>query len=380
MTVQMEEEVRELVDFSPEGYLVTSFYLNVDATEFPDPDHILHGFDSLIHEAESRRKEVEDQLSHEATESLRDDLAKLRDFFSDGYDRQDTNGVAIFSCSAFDFWHVVGLFKPVTSRVEFGATPFVAPIATFLSHEKPTAILVTDKQNARIFTMGGDDVQEWADIEDFVPHRSSQGGWSQNRYQRRSDNFAKHHIDHAADLTFRLLKRRPFDWLILGTQESYKNEVMDSLHPYLQSRVIGVINVRIDATAAEIVEQARELREEVESRHIDDLLHQIQEFAGAGGRGTIGLQATLQAINEQKVNILVLQEGYQHPGSKCGHCGLLAIEQRDACTACGQPTEPVNDIVAEAVQQCLVLGAAVEVATEDQQLESIQQIGAILYY
>ena len=41
MTVEMEEEVRELVDFSPEEFLVTSFYLNVDATEFPDSDHAL---------------------------------------------------------------------------------------------------------------------------------------------------------------------------------------------------------------------------------------------------------------------------------------------------------------------------------------------------
>ena len=255
-----------------------------------------------------------------------------------------------------------------------------APIATFLSHEKPIAILVTDKQHARVFTVSGDDVKEWADIEDFVPHRSSQGGWSQNRYQRRSDNFAKHHIDHAADLVFRLLKRRPFDWLVLGTLEHYKNEVVASLHPYLQGRVIGVMNVRIDATPAEIVEQARELGEEVEGRHIDDLIGQIQEFAGAGGRGTIGLKSTLQAINEQKVNVLLVQEGYQHPGSKCPHCGLLMVEACDSCAACGQPEERIDDVVAEAIQQCLVLGAAVEVATEFEKLEPIQSIGAVLYY
>ena len=144
--------------------------------------------------------------------------------------------------------------------------------------------------------------------------------------------------------------------------------------------MIGVINVRIDATPAEIVEQARELSEEVEGRHIDDLIQQIQEFAGAGGRGTIGLKATLEAINEQKVNVLLVQEGYQHPGSKCPHCGLLMMEERDTCEACGQPAERVNDIVAEAIQQCLVLGAAVEVATEFEKLKPIQNIGAILYY
>jgi peptide chain release factor subunit 1 len=380
VTVQMDEEVRELVDFSPEEFLVTSFYLNVDTTEFPDPDHVLKSFDSLIDDAESRRKDIEDTLSHDARESIRTDLAKLRDFISDDFDRQDTNGLAVFSCAALDFWHVIGLFTPVQNRIEFRPTPFVAPIASFLSHSKPTAILVTDKQHARVFTMSGGDVREWDDIQDWVPQRSSPGGWSQSRYQRRSDNFAKHHIDHAADLTFRLLKRYPFDWLVLGTQEQYRSEVMDSLHPYLKGRVIGVISVRIDASAAEIVERSREVAEEAEGRRIDDLLEQIVEFAGAGGRGTIGLKTILQAVNEQKVNVLLVQDGYSHPGSKCSKCGLLMIDHNATCDACNETPRPVENIVDEAIQRSLVLGAAVEVATEFEKLEAIQNIGATMYY
>jgi peptide chain release factor subunit 1 len=380
MTVQMEEEVRELVDFSPEGFLVTSFYLNVDATEFPDSDHVLKSFDSLIHDAESKRKDFEEQLSHDARESIRSDLAKLRDFISDDFERQDTNGLAVFSCSALGFWHVIQLPTPVNSRIEFGPVPYVAPIATFLSHTKPTAILVTDKQNARVFTMSGGEVREWADIQDWVPQRTSQGGWSQNRYQHRSDNFAKHHINHAAELTFKLLKRYPFDWLVIGTQEQYKPEVMESLHPYLKGRVIGIINARIDASAAEIVDQARAVAEGAEERRIDELLEQIQEFAGAGGRGTIGLKDTLQAINEQKVNVLLVQEGYSHSGSRCSACGLLMLEQKSTCDACNETPQPADNIVDEAIQQSLVLGAAVEVATEFEKLKPIQDIGATMYY
>jgi peptide subunit release factor 1 (eRF1) len=380
MTVQTDEDVRELVDFAPDEYLVTSFYLNVDATEFPDPDHVLKSFDSLIHAAESRRKEIEDTLSHDAKQSIRNDLARLRALLSDGYDRQDTNGLAIFSCSALDFWHVFQLPKPVQSRIEFEPTCHVAPIATFLSHAKPTAILVTDKKNARVFTMSGANVREWVDLQEWVPQRSSQGGWSQSRYQRRSDNFAKHHIDYAADLAFKVLQRQPFDWLVLGTQEQYRAEVMKTLHPYLRDRIIGEIHVRIDAGVAEIVEQARSVAEQAESRRIHDLMAQIIEFAGAGGRGTIGLMMTLEAVNEQKVNVLLVQEGYSHPGSKCLHCGLLMMDQKSTCDACNEAARPVDDIIDETIQQCVVSGAVVEIATEYQQLEPIQNIGSIMYY
>ena len=54
------EEIRELVDFAPEGLFVTSFYLNVDGREFPDPEHVLTGLDSQIHDAQSKREEVAD--------------------------------------------------------------------------------------------------------------------------------------------------------------------------------------------------------------------------------------------------------------------------------------------------------------------------------
>ena len=107
---------------------------------------------------------------------------------------------------------------------------------------------------------------------------------------------------------------------------------------------------------------------------------QIVEFAGAGGRGTIGLKTTLEAVNEQKVNVLLVQEGYSQPGSKCLHCGLLMVEQKTTCDACNEPARLVDDIVEEAIQQCMVLGSVVEVATEYQQLKPILNIGSIMYY
>lgn len=374
------DEVRDLAGFeAPEGFLVTSFYLDVNAAEFPAADHVEKAFDSLIHTAEDQRKEFEESLSHEARESVRGDLARLREWIKD-WDRQDANAVAVFSCSAADLWEVYPLPTTVQSRVYFDPHPQLAALASFLSHTKPTAILVTDKQHARIFTMKHGDVREWTDFEDYVPQRTEQGGWSQNRYQRRSDKWKQHHIDKADELVLKLEQHYPFDWLIVGAQEQDRNEVTDRLHPYVKDRVIGYISVRIDAPEADIIEEARQVREEAESHLIHDLIERIQEYAGANGRGTIGLKETLQAINEQKVHILLVQDGFQEPGTRCPECGMLYAGRIETCQACGGSAEHVDNIVDAAVQKSLELGSSVEVATELDALEPIQNIGSVMYY
>ena len=373
-------EVRELVDFAPEDFLVTSFYLNVDAREFPSPQHVEKALDSLLHTANIEREQVEKDLSHDPSESLRADLQKIERFVKEEFRRTDTNGLAIFSCSALNFWEVLQLPNPVESRVVFGPRPRLAPIAVFLSHTKPTAILLTDRKRARIITMKGSDVKEWTDLEDRMIQRSKAGGWSQMRYQRHADEWAKHHVDHAAELVLRLEQHDPFDWLILGTEVEIESDLIKGLHPYVKDRIIGHIHVRLDAPLSEVVERAAAVREEAEAKLIDNLIQQIQEYAGAGGRGTIGLSATIEALNEQKVHILLVQEGFEEPGAECPHCGLLIAERRDTCPACNEPAKPVENIVDSAIQKAFELGSNVEVATEYAKLEPIQCIGSIMYY
>ncbi len=377
MAVQTEE-ARDLAGFVPEGFLVTSFYLDVDADEFPAPESILHSFDSLRHEADMKREKVEETLSHDAMQSLRDDMEKIGHYITRDFKRVDTNGVAIFSCAAKDFWHVFEMPTRVQSRVEFTPSPYLAPLAEFLSHTKPTAVLLTDRQQARIFTMAGGHVKEWSHFE--VPTRSQGGGRSQMRDQRRSDNFAKHHIDHAAELVLKLEQHYPFDWLILGTDAEAKHDLDEGLHPYVKDRVIGHIRVRIDAGQEQVIEEARKVREEAEEHLVERLVAQVQEYAGAGGRGTIGLDDTLQALNEQKVHILLVQQGFSKPGSVCPDCGMLLAHQPETCPGCGGTPEKVDNVVESAIQKAFELGSQVEVATQYEQLEPIQYIGSVMYY
>jgi peptide subunit release factor 1 (eRF1) len=379
MAVQTAD-VSDLVDFAPKGFLVTSVYLNVDAREFPSPQSIRVSLDSELHNSEERLAEIERDLSHEARESLRHDLAKMYDWVDSDFDRAGTNGLGIFSCAALDFWQVFHLPDPVSNRVEFGPRPYITPLAAFLSQTKPTAILLTDRQHARIITMAEGDVREWGDFTDWVPRRSDQGGWSQMRYQRRSDHWAKHHVDHAAELMLKLDQHYPYTWLILGVEVDAKHDLLQDLHPYLKDRLIGEISVRIDAPLEEIVEKAHELRRRTEHEYLAHLMNQVKEYAGAGGRGTIGLKDTLQALNEQKVHILLVQENFSQPGRCCVECRMLLMHSGGECPGCGGQVVQLDNVVDAAVQRAIEDGSQVEVAIERDQLEPIDCIGSIMYY
>jgi len=178
----------------------------------------------------------------------------------------------------------------------------------------------------------------------------------------------------------RLKQYYPFDWLVLGVSVEAQSDLERDLHPYVKDAVIGRISVGMNADASEVIEKARECRDEYQGRHIDDLVGQVQEYVGAGGRGTTGLKDTVRAINEQKVHILLLQEHYAAPGAECKNCGLLVAEVTETCPGCNESVQQVDNLVDLVVQKALELGSTVEVATEPEKLKPVDYVASIMYY
>ena len=57
------------------------------------------------------------------------------------------------------------------------------------------------------------------------------------------------------------------------------------------------------------------------------------ERLAEGGRAALGLDETLPALNERRVETLLLEERFQMPGRVCPQCGSLYPENLTACPA-----------------------------------------------
>jgi hypothetical protein len=372
----MRSSLTEIVDVGEPGFLVTSVFLDVDPEKFPAPEHLRKSLDSTIDQSGEELEALRATLSRETYISLQDDLSVVRDYVTHTYDRGHALGLSMFSLSASKFWHVEETPETVPNRVVFAPHPYLTPLVKVISLAKPLLILLTDREFARVFLMDGLDVTEVTKSKDFVPHRSEQGGLSQARYQRHSDEWAKHHLSKAARIVFELEQHEPFRWIVLGVEPEIEQDVDRDLHPYIKDKVVAKIHVRLDAPVDEIAERAGEARARAEERLIDRLVERVREGLGPSGHAAAGLPDTIEALNEKRVHILLFQDGFSHPGTECPNCGLLVPEQVDICPACEHQTRRVDNVVDAAVQRAIEQRAQVEAG----QLDSIDSIGALLYY
>ena len=93
-----------------------------------------------------------------------------------------------------------------------------------------------------------------------------------------------------------------------------------------------------------------------------------------------GLDDALGALNERRVETLLIEERFQMPGRVCPQCGSLYPENVTACLADETPTDPYDDIVEEAVELAVSQSADVIVTRHHDDLEQMGGIGAVLRF
>jgi peptide subunit release factor 1 (eRF1) len=176
-------------------------------------------------------------------------------------------------------------------------------------------------------------------------------------------------------------KRRPFDALFVGAPEAVYREFRERLHPYLAEIVAGRIDVDVEHTTADDVQHAAEDKiAEYERRREQEALDRLIQGANSGGRGASGLEETLTALNEQRVEVLLLQDNFDAAGVCCPQCGWLGPSGVTTCPADGTATLERDDITDLAVRRAIRQSARVVVVRDDERLEPLGSIAALLRF
>ena len=365
------DTLRRLAELRPDGGKVVSIYLNLDPTEFASGAARGTAINSVLDEA-GRAARGEDP-------SVREEVERLRAAFKD-FDFQGAHGVAVFACGSEDLLEVIKLPRPVENTVVIDESPYIEPLVEVQTDPRYGVVLV-NRQTARIFRGSRDRLDEVARVDDEVHRRHDQGGWSQARYQRSVDKEAHDHLKNAADELLRRHQRRPFEALFVGAPEAVYKDFCERLHPYLSERVAGRIDVDVEHTNVDDVQHAAEETIASYERKLErEALDRLEEARGKGGRGASGLDDTLTALNEQRVEILLLQDNFDAAGVCCPQCGWLGPSGVDACPADGTGTAERDDITDLAVRRAITQSAQVVRVQDDERLEPMGSIAAVLRF
>jgi peptide chain release factor subunit 1 len=367
------EQLEQLEAFDGRGAWVLSAYLDLDPARQVRRSYRA-AFEDLVKEARDR-----------IPEPRRGDLAREAARVQAWLEGQPPRGrsLAVFSCEPGGFWQAHFLAVPVGDHLAFGPTPDLAPLLALVDEYERYAVALVDKEHARLFTVFLGEIEESETFEDFVPGKHDQGGYSQARLQRHHEAHVHWHLKRVARRLAELQRRRNFDRLILAGPQEAIGELRRLLPRALAHRLVAVIPAERLASDAEILEKTLEVQRRVELEVEERLLGQLLDLIGPGGRATLGVMETLDALWADLVQTLVVAEGLHDGGSECPNCQRLEPGAAASCPACGTAMRPLHDLFHRAMERARGQAGRVEIvhgAAARRLKEAGGGLGALLRY
>jgi len=369
--------LRRLADVKPERGRVLSVFLNLDPAQFATPAARSTAITSVLTEA-AHRVDNADGLDHDEREALKADVDRVREALNASDLAQNgTRAVAVYACGPADLLEVISLRHPVDSAVVLERSPHVEPLIADAGSER-WCVVLANRRNARLFVGDGGGLEETDRVEDDVHSQHDQGGWSQSRYQRGVEKEKDDHLVHVAEVAFTLYQRRGFDRLLIGAPDELVNDLKGKLHPYLRERIVGRVHLDVENSSLDDVKAAARTAIEDWSRKCErEALDRLAEGVGRGGRGAAGLASVLEALNEQRVEILLVGENLRSEGGRDPETGMLYAGDHGPAD---QPLERVDNIVEPAIEKAIEQSAKVIKVRYHDDLGPLGGIGAVLRY
>jgi peptide subunit release factor 1 (eRF1) len=379
-TIEAAGQARRLIEYRP-GHPVISLYMDLDPERFATPPARASQIRSLVDQAR-RDLEARDGLSHDDRVSLRADLQRIDDFLtSPEAPYKGARALALFCSSQVDLFEVLKLLRPTEARVVIGPSPFVEPLVAALESRRWLIALV-NRREGRVLEGPADGLEEQARLEDFVHGKHDQGGWSQANYERSIEKDTEDHLRRVAEAVNRLWRTERFHRLAAGGPPEIVPRFEAHLAGDVRANLISE-RVAVDLSSAgeeQIRRAVAKLVAEDEKRTEREALDRLEAGIGSGGRGAGGPHNTVMALNERRVEILMLEPAKDLRGFRCPTCGLLALESDGHCPADGSEMEAFDHLTEAVVEAALAQGGEVMVVHHYSDLGPLQGIGALLRF
>ncbi len=284
----------------PSPFPVVSLYLNLAPAQ-----NGRENYEAFIRKAFADRVKGMPAESPER-ESFEKDHERIRHYLDDEVNRS-SNGLAIFASAGANLFEAIQVDAPIEQHWLFvGSVPHLYPLARLIDSYPRYAALILDTNKAQIFVFGLGTTERTEQVTNQKTRRTSKGGWSQARYQRRADNIHLHHIKEVIETLDKLVREEGLQHVVIAGDEVALNLLREQLPQALAEKVVDSAKWDRSAGEAEILkvslEALREKDAETDAEKVEELLGAWR----SGGLGVAGPEATIAALQLGQVDELII--------------------------------------------------------------------------
>jgi len=314
--------LRELAGFHAENGCALSLYFDFDPSSTPTIPDVETKFNAVVSEAE---KAAERRTApRDCRLALRADLARLRAWWRDEFDRDGARGLAVFASSAHGFFRPVPLGEPCGDAVRVGEDLHLAPLAAHLGRGDGALVVHVSRERGTVYRLRGGRLQEVADESEEQPGQHDQGGWSQARYQRHIENLVQQHLKTVGGELDRRVRGGAGLVIVGVAPEELRGDLEAELSQEAREALVGWVGAEAHAGPSELLQAARPLLDEARARREQETLLRFEEERGRGGRAAAGWEETLEAASDARIDVLLLDETADRSVYLCRDCGRVA--------------------------------------------------------
>ncbi|HXE73213.1 MAG TPA: VLRF1 family aeRF1-type release factor, partial [Candidatus Nitrosotenuis sp.] len=275
------------------------------------------------------------------------------------------------------------------NRLVVNDVPRVYPLAVLLDSYRPCAVVLTNSQQARIYTVILGKIQESASLENpYEPlqrpgrgHTGPRGFQPELKFQRHFEQHAHHHLREVLETLERIVREENLQHLVLGGEEQALAELRRMLPKHLQEKVLDIVEMDVHTPEREVLRETLKILQERMAREGERKVETLLAESLAGGLAAVGVPATLNALNLGNVSELLLADNLSGKAYFCQGCQLLFEEsaQDGRCQSCQGPLEPL-DLVEALTAQARRIDAAINLIQGSEELRRVGGVGAFLRY
>ncbi|MEL6822084.1 MAG: hypothetical protein AAFP70_10005 [Calditrichota bacterium] len=376
--MDLQNIVKNLADVQPNGRPFVSLYLNLetDAVSRKESERFLtERYQRLIKsDAQSL------PIGKEANMIWRHIENYLAEDLNEG-----TRGVAIFARFQAEgdlSFHAHEFAMPFENKLVIDSVPHIFPLVYLLDVSYHYLVLISDSEKAKVFEIRFGQIEDVELISDAETEKSFRGEWTQLHYQNWKNDKVKRFVKSKIDIVEKLMIERDIKHLIMAGDERIVSEIKSQLSHSLKEKVVDFSKMHIRANPELVLHKTLEEFARYERAAESDVVENLQYEVARDGLGVVGSEKVLEALNEGKVDTLLVSLDFEAPGGwRCETCGHLTMAiLRNDCIKCGSKEVTHVDLKDDLVRRATQIGATIETVTDNLWLDKHEGIGALLRF